>query len=85
MVSRWSNSLYPEVSVGPGGGTVDARGLNPLEPNEARVGSKPTPGTEETRSNAAGFLMRKGRETRAGGWGRGEEPDPGPTMAQEQI
>jgi len=29
--------------------------------------------------------MRKGRETRAGGWGRGEEPDPGPTMAQEQI
>ena len=30
-------------------------------------------------------MRRKGRGTRAGGWGRGEEPGPGPTLKRVQI
>lgn len=42
------------------------------------------PGHEKTRSDSAGF-PDKGRRTRAGGWGRGEEPNPGPTETRGQI
>ena len=88
MVRLHTYWLYPDANLThlhrPGGGTVDARGLNPLEPNTARVGSKPTPGTKKARSISAGF-PDKGRRTRAGGWGRGEEPNPGPTESRGQI
>jgi len=51
------------------------------------VGSNPTPGTGGCCVSTfhlpvlilSARVGQKGRGTRAGGWGRGEEPGPGPT------
>jgi hypothetical protein len=48
------------------------------------VGSIPTPGTIYESPSCTVQEKRKGRGTRAGGWGRGEEPNPGPTMTGER-